>query len=227
MKDILDKIHSELNKENTNVKLMCVSKNHPYQAVEEAYKLGERLFGENRVQEVDSKFPKKEARPKDLELHLIGHLQSNKCKKAVELFDSIDSVDSIKILNKINNSAKAINKKIDIMLEYNSSKDENKTGFENYEKIKEAAILASSLENVNLKGLMTIGPLYGDEEKIREAFRLVRDIKDKLERELNIKIDELSMGMSGDYNIAKEEGSTIVRIGTKIFGNRDYSKKGY
>ena len=224
MKDILEKIHSEIRDSKSNVRLMCVSKNHPYQAVEEAYKLGERLFGENRVQEVASKFPKKEDRPKDLELHLIGHLQSNKCKKAVELFDSIDSVDSIKILNKINNSAKAINKKIDIMLEYNSSKDENKTGFENYEKIKEAAQLAISLENVNLKGILTIGPLNGDEKQIREAFRLVKNIKGKLENELNIKIDELSMGMSGDYNIAISEGSTIIRIGTKIFGQRDYSK---
>ena len=97
MKDILDQIHSQL---NNKVKLMCVSKTHPYEAIEEAYSFGERLFGENRVQEVDSKFPTKETRLKDLDLHLIGHLQSNKCKKAVELFDSIDSVDSIKILKK-------------------------------------------------------------------------------------------------------------------------------
>ncbi len=221
MKDILDQIHSQL---NNKVKLMCVSKTHPYKAIEEAYSFGERLFGENRVQEVDSKFPLKEARLKDLDLHLIGHLQSNKCKKAVELFDSIDSVDSTKILNKINQYAKEFNKIINVMLEYNSSKDENKTGFETYEEIKEAAKLAIEYSNVNLIGIMTIGPLNGGEVEIRAAFKMVREIKENLEKELDYKIDELSMGMSGDYKIAIEEGSTIIRIGTKIFGNRDYSK---
>ncbi|MDC7238237.1 MAG: YggS family pyridoxal phosphate-dependent enzyme [Sphaerochaetaceae bacterium] len=224
MKQVLDTLHSQINQLNPNVKLMCVSKTHPFKAVESAYNLGERLFGENRVQEVDLKYPKPDKRSKDLELHLIGHLQSNKCKKAVELFDSIDSVDSIKVLNKINNYATNLDKKIDIMLEYNSSMDENKTGFETYEEIKEAALLATSYKYVNLKGLMTIGPLGGNEKQIRSAFKLVREIKEKLENELNIEIQELSMGMSGDYKIAIEEGSTIVRVGTKIFGNRDYSK---
>ncbi|MGD1816714.1 MAG: YggS family pyridoxal phosphate-dependent enzyme [Pleomorphochaeta sp.] len=221
MKDILDQIHSQL---NNKVKLMCVSKTHPYEAIEEAYSFGERLFGENRVQEVDSKFPTKETRLKDLDLHLIGHLQSNKCKKAVELFDSIDSVDSIKILKKIDQYAKESDKTINVMLEYNSSKDENKTGFETYKEIKEAAKLAIESSNINLIGIMTIGPLNGGEEEIRAAFKMVREIKETLEKELDYKIDELSMGMSGDYKIAIEEGSTIIRIGTKIFGNRDYSK---
>ena len=110
------------------------------------------------------------------------------------------------------------------MLEYNSSKDENKTGFETYEEIKEAAKLAIESSNINLIGIMTIGPLNGGEVEIRAAFKMVREIKETLEKELDYKIDELSMGMSGDYKIAIEEGSTIIRIGTKIFGNRDYSK---
>eukprot|EP01156_Anaeramoeba_ignava_P020181 Anaeramoba_ignava/c13978_g1_i1.p1 GENE.c13978_g1_i1~~c13978_g1_i1.p1 ORF type:complete len:111 (+),score=22.01 c13978_g1_i1:298-630(+) len=110
------------------------------------------------------------------------------------------------------------------MLEYNSSNEENKSGFESYEEIKKAAELTLDLENVNLIGIMTIGPLYGNENDIRKAFSSVKNIKDKLEEELNIIIPELSMGMSGDYKIAIEEGSTIIRVGTKIFGNRDYSK---
>lgn len=226
MKEILNKLNNQIKEKNQNVRLMCVSKTHPFEAVEEAYNLGERLFGENRVQEVDNKFPKKGDRAKDLELHLIGHLQSNKAKKALELFDSIDSVDSIKILNKINSYAKNRNEVIDVMLEYNSSKDVNKTGFETYQAIKDAAKLAITLDNVNLTGLMTIGPLNGSKKDVREAFKLVREIKEKLEIELSYKIKELSMGMSGDYDIAIEEGSTIIRVGTKIFGNRDYSKKG-
>ncbi|NCD06223.1 MAG: YggS family pyridoxal phosphate-dependent enzyme [Spirochaetia bacterium] len=224
MKTVLEDLHSQINKLNPNVQLMCVSKTHPFEAIKEAYSLNERLFGENRVQEVESKFPKKEDRENDLNLHLIGHLQSNKVKKAVELFDSIDSVDSVKLLNKINTYAAKINKKIDVMLEYNSSKDENKTGFETYEEIREAAILSKQLEYVNLTGVMTIGPLNASENEIRSAFKLVHDVKNKLEKDLEIKIKHLSMGMSGDYKIAIEEGSTIIRVGTKIFGNRDYSK---
>jgi len=224
MKTVLEELHYQINKLNPNFQLMCVSKTHPFEAIEEAYALNERLFGENRVQEVEAKFPKNEDRAKDLSLHLIGHLQSNKAKKAVELFDSIDSVDSIKLINKINNYASKINKKIDIMLEYNSSKDENKTGFETYEEIREAASLSKQLEYVNLTGIMTIGPLNASDQEIRNAFKLVHAVKIKLEKDLGIEIKHLSMGMSGDYKIAIEEGSTIIRVGTKIFGNRDYSK---
>jgi pyridoxal phosphate enzyme (YggS family) len=224
MKEILKELNQQIRGENAKVKLMCVSKNHPFAAVQEAYSLGERLFGENRVQEAQTKFPKKEDRASDLQLHLIGHLQSNKAKKAIELFDSIDSVDSIKILNKINKYASEADKIIDIMLEFNSSLDENKTGFENYEQIKDALILAKGLKYVRLKGVMTVGPLNGDESQIRAAFKSVYDIKRQLEREEQIKIDDLSMGMSSDYKIAIDEGSTIIRVGTKIFGARDYSK---
>lgn len=226
MKEILKQLNNEIKNKSKNTRLMSVSKTHPIEAVNQAYELGERLFGENRVQEVQSKFPPKNQRPSDMELHLIGHLQSNKSKKAVELFDSIDSVDSIKLIKKLDNYAKELNKTIDIMLEYNSSKDANKTGFESYEDIKAAAKLTIELENVNLIGIMTIGPLYGDREDIRNAFKLVKTIKDDLEKDLSYDIQELSMGMSGDYDIAIEEGSTIIRVGTKIFGNRDYSKKG-
>ncbi len=224
MKEVLKQLNSEIREKSDKTRLMCVSKTHPIEAVDQAYALGERLFGENRVQEVQSKFPPINDRPIDMRVHLIGHLQSNKSKKAVELFNSIDSVDSIKVLKKINKYAKELNKTIDVMLEYNSSGDDNKTGFESYDDIKEAANFAIESENVNLIGIMTIGPLYGNREDIRSAFKLVKEIKEKLENELSYDIKELSMGMSGDYDIAIEEGSTIIRVGTKIFGNRDYSK---
>lgn len=224
MKNVLNQLNFEIREKSDKTRLMCVSKTHPIEAVDQAYALGERLFGENRVQEVQSKFPPIKERPIDMKVHLIGHLQSNKSKKAVELFDSIDSVDSIKLLNKIDKYAKEFDRTIDVMLEYNSSGDINKTGFESYDEIKNAAKLAIELENINLIGLMTIGPLYGQRDDIRDAFRLVKNIKDKLEKELSYNLKELSMGMSGDYDIAIEEGSTIIRVGTKIFGNRDYSK---
>lgn len=223
MKQVLEQIHCEIKKENPDVRLMAVSKTHPYEAVIEAYNLGERLFGENRVQEVAQKFPAKEDRPKDLELHLIGHLQSNKAKKAVSLVDSIDSVDSIKLLKLIDKYAKEQDIVMNVLLEFNTSGDDNKSGFEDYETIKEALVLSSSLSNVKVNGLMTIGPLYGSDEEVKQAFILLSNIKNKLEKDCNLSLPELSMGMSGDYKIAIECGSTMIRVGTKIFGKRDYS----
>lgn len=225
MKEVLEKLHSSINEIAPNARLMAVSKTHPYEAIEYAYELGERLFGENRVQEVESKFPLKENRPSDMDLHLIGHLQSNKVKKAVLLVDSIDSVDSMKLLKMIDKRAGEIDTKMNVLLEFNTSGDENKSGFESYDEIKKALELSKSLKNIRVNGLMTIGPLGGSDEQVKNAFSLLNRIKNKLEKDLNVKLKEMSMGMSGDYKIALETGSTMIRVGTMIFGSRDYSQK--
>ncbi len=225
MKEILEDLHSKIKKISPNARLMAVSKTHPYSAIEEAYNLGERLFGENRVQEIESKFPKMSERPKDMDVHLIGHLQSNKVKKAVELVNSIDSVDSLKLLRLINKRALEANLVMNVLLEYNTSGEESKSGFENYESIKEALLESKNLSNIKVNGLMTIGPLGASDEEIKDAFTFLRNLLIKLSDESEIELKELSMGMSGDYEIALECGSTMIRVGSKIFGQRDYSKK--
>ena len=225
MKEVLEKLHEQIETSSSSARLMAVSKNHPYEAVEEAYKLGERLFGENRVQEIESKFPPRKDRPSGLDLHLIGHLQSNKVKKVVPLVDSIDSVDSLKLLKTINDKCVEIDVIMNILLEYNTSGDDNKTGFSSYESIKEALIESKNLTDVKINGLMTIGPLDATEEEVRKAFLSLKDIRDRLEKDCDMELKELSMGMSGDYKIALECGSTMIRVGTMIFGARDYSKK--
>lgn len=210
-------VEEEIKKLNPNVSLVAVSKTHPYESVIEAYKEGARVFGENRVQEAALKFQSKES---DMSLYLIGQLQSNKVKKAVALFDRIESVDSIALLDKIDKEAQKINKVQDILFEFNSSGEENKSGFKSESELYEAVKHLNSLKNVKLLGLMTVGPLGGDKNKNRMAFLRTKALFDEINEEYPLSV--LSMGMSGDYEEAIECGSTEVRIGTAIFGARDY-----
>jgi len=227
MKKIIDQINNEIKQYRINdrARLMAVSKTHPYTAVLEAYQFGERLFGENKVQEVLAKFPPKEERPKDMQVHLIGHLQSNKVQKIVGAVDSIDSVDSLKLAQKISRVAEEKGIIVPVLLEYNTSGDENKTGFDSYADILSVCQKASSLPGIRIDGLMTIGPLGGDEEEVKQAFEKLVALQKDLCRDTSLSLDELSMGMSGDYKIALACGSTMVRVGTKIFGKRDYPLK--
>lgn len=203
---------------NSDVVLVAVSKNHTYDSVMEAYEEGARVFGENRVQEAMHKFADKKS---DMKIYLIGQLQSNKVRKAVAFFDRIESVDSIALLEKINKEAERIGKIQDILFEFNSSEEENKSGFRTESEVAEAFALSSSLKNVRALGIMTVGPLGGDREKNRKAFLRTRALFDEMRDEHPISV--LSMGMSGDFEEAIECGSTEVRIGTAIFGERDYS----
>ena len=203
---------------NSDVVLVAVSKNHTYDSVMEAYEEGARVFGENRVQEAMHKFADKKS---DMKIYLIGQLQSNKVRKAVAFFDRIESVDSIALLEKINKEAERIGKIQDILFEFNSSEEENKSGFRTESEVAEAFSLSSSLKNVRALGIMTVGPLGGDREKNRKAFLRTRALFDEMRDEYPISV--LSMGMSGDFEEAIECGSTEVRIGTAIFGERDYS----
>nr|WP_319474942.1 YggS family pyridoxal phosphate-dependent enzyme [uncultured Sphaerochaeta sp.] len=200
----------------SDVTLMAVSKTRTYQEVLDLYSCGQLLYGENRVQEVQEKVPL--ARPEGMRMHLIGHLQSNKAKKAVELFDGIDSVDSLKLAKKIEGY---LSHPFPILLELKTTQEESKSGFSSEDELFSALDVIMQSSYLQVRGLMTIGPLNGDEKMIRTAFSQLRNAYDAVqERFAPPSFDTLSMGMSGDYRLAIEEGSNLVRIGTKLFGKR-------
>jgi len=197
------------------VQLIAVTKTHPFSLIEECYNAGITAIGENRIQEASNKFTSFDSMPY-LHKRFIGHLQSNKVNKCLELFDTIDSVDSIKLAKKLSTKAKELEKTLPIILEINTSGENQKHGFFPYEldKIKKCF----ELSNLKIDGLMTVGPLTIDKEKTRHSFIQLRELKDTINQP---GLNELSMGMSGDYEIAVEEGSTMVRLGTALFGVRN------
>lgn len=206
---------------NHDVVLMAVSKTHPYEDILEAYDQGQRLFGENRVQEIEAKFPPLSERPQGMKLCLIGHLQRNKAKRAVSLVDRIDSVDSIPLMDELEKHLAGADRVMDILFEVNSSGEEQKSGFADEDELMKGVAHLADCPHLRLCGLMTVGPLGFDEEKNRKAFRFVRRLYDKLNAS-GYHLAVLSMGMSADYRQAIEEGSNEVRIGSAIFGARNY-----
>lgn len=201
---------------------MAVSKTHPAEALAEAAQAGVHLFGENRVQEFEAKRPRLRERGVSAEVHLIGHLQSNKSAKAAELFDAIDTVDSLRLAERLQDAAGRLNKTLPILLEIKLSAEPTKAGLD-----PESAELSALLERlpdwpaVPLRGLMTVAPLDDNPETARACFRRLRELRDALaRRHPRLDFSTLSMGMSGDFEIAIEEGSTLVRIGTALFGER-------
>lgn len=206
------------NKIDSSVFLLPVSKTKSYDAIMSVYSEGARVFGENRVQEAERKFPAPGERPEGMKVYLIGQLQRNKVKKAVSLFDRIESVDSIALLEAIDMRSAELNKTMDVLLEYNSSGEDAKSGFRNEEDLVSALSRSLEMKNVRVLGLMTVGPLTDDEDEIRKAFRRTRELFDRCREVSSLTV--LSMGMSADYEIAISEGSTEVRIGSAIFGER-------
>lgn len=206
------------NKIDDNVFLLPVSKTKSYDAIMSVYSEGARVFGENRVQEVERKFPSPEERPDGMKVYLIGQLQKNKVRKAVYLFDRIESVDSLGLLSLIDKESAKIGKKMDVLLEYNSSKEENKSGFRSSDELLFALRESVKMENISVIGIMTVGPLTDDPQTIRNAFKDTKALFGKASAIKDLSV--LSMGMSSDYLIAIEEGSTEVRIGSAIFGER-------
>ena len=203
-----------------SVKLMAVTKTKPVICVEEAYQAGARLFGENRVNELSDKFSLKR---EGLSVHLIGHLQRNKTKIAVRYADSIDSVDKYDTAFEIDKHSKALNKIMDILLEYNTSGEESKSGFISEKDFFEAVDRIRELGFVRIKGLMTIAPFTDSEKEISSSFRKLSSLYNSLSvKHPDLPLETLSMGMSSDFRIAIEEGSNIIRIGTGIFGERNY-----
>lgn len=204
---------------------MAVCKTMPVEAIREAYNAGQRLFGENRVQEFAEKFP--QLRELDADWHMIGHLQSNKSKNAVELFDAVDSLDSIALGEKLNAAAAKAGKVLPVLLELNVGGEESKSGLRpNSADVDQLLAAAAQWENLQIGGLMTVPPFVPDPEAARPFFRVMKQYRDKIAaRNLpRIRMDVLSMGMSHDFEVAIEEGSTCVRVGTAIFGERPKAK---
>jgi pyridoxal phosphate enzyme (YggS family) len=204
------------------VTLMAVSKTVEPGRIAEAYAAGLRVFGENRVQEFEGKSAAL-SELKDAEWHLIGHLQSNKVKKAAELFHAVDSVDSVRLAEKLNQAATEGGKKLDVLIEIKVGQEESKAGIPlDSPELESLLQAAPQLANLQIRGLMTVPPFTGDPEGARPYFRLLRDLRDQIaSRKLpDVQMDVLSMGMSHDFEVAIEEGSTCVRVGTAIFGAR-------
>ena len=200
------------------VRLLAVSKTFPAADIAEARETASQfMFGENRVQELAEKAP---VLPDDIQWHIIGHLQSNKAAKAAELAHWVHSVDSEKLLNKLQAGAEAAGRTLNILLEVNWTGEESKSGIHGADEALRLAEMAVSCKNLNLRGLMTMAEFDATEARLRETFSGVRELRDRMERELGLTLPELSMGMSGDFREAILEGATIVRIGTAIFGRR-------
>ncbi len=205
------------------IALMAVTKTHPAEKIREAYEAGLRLFGENRVQE----FAGKASTLTDLagaEWHMIGHLQTNKAGKTVELFNAVDSVDSLKLAEKLNTAAQSVGKNLSVLIEINIGGEDAKSGVAaNSAELEELLIAVPRLESLAFRGLMTVPPFTDDPEGARPHFRKLRELRETISarKPPGISMDVLSMGMSHDFEVAIEEGSTCVRVGTAIFGVRE------
>ena len=222
LKSSLDEIlkNIERAKRNTFTKkdviLVAATKTRSFNQINQVYSLGIRHIGENRIQEAEGKFESFEEMPKKTR-RFIGHLQSNKINKFIKLFDTIDSIDSYRLANKINTRIEQ--RKLTGLIEVNTSGDKNKNGFK--PELTDELIQCLYLNNLNINGLMTLGPFSQDPKETRKAFVGLRKFLDTINKEIGSeKLTQLSMGMSGDYMLAIEEGSTMVRVGTSLFGKR-------
>ena len=220
LRDVRSRIESAKERKSTDqaVQVVAATKTHPFAVIRECYKAGIVSIGENRVQEAAEKFESFS------DFHgfvkrFIGHLQTNKVNKCLDLFDTVDSVDSVKLARKISNRAEALDKIFPILLEVNTTAEGQKHGFRP-DQISEM-LFCIALPGVSVQGLMTLGPLTSNENEIRSSFIQLRELKDALNGKLEEKkIMELSMGMSSDFEIAVEEGATMVRLGTVLLGPR-------
>lgn len=203
-----------------NVELVAVSKTHPAEKIKEVYDLGQRIFGENKVQEMIEKQP---LLPNDIQWHLIGHLQTNKVKYIAEFVDTIQSVDSEKILKEINKQAEKYNRKIKVLLQVKIAEEDTKFGLE-VSETKELFLkwLQGNFPNVEISGLMGMATFTDDEAQIRSEFSFLKRLFDQLS--LHKKLETLSMGMSGDFPVAIECGANSIRVGSAIFGERNYNR---
>ncbi|MGC8743561.1 MAG: YggS family pyridoxal phosphate-dependent enzyme [Verrucomicrobiia bacterium] len=216
VKKRIEQACARTNRDPSLVTLVAISKGHPPEAVNDAASSGVRIFGENKVQEAKLKIP---LCVSGISWHLVGHLQTNKAKDAVELFDVIHSVDSLKLAQELSKRAQKIEKKIPILIEANVSGETSKFGYFPELLIGEIQSIAA-LPCLEVQGLMTMAPFTDNPEDTRPVFRKLRELKSRCEDILNQPLPHLSMGMSNDFEIAVEEGATLVRIGTAIFGER-------
>lgn len=214
IKENLERVKNTLSADST---LVAVSKTKPNSMIEEAYQSGQRVFGENKALELRDKALEL---PSDIEWHFIGRLQTNKVKYVVKAASLIHSVDRLKLAKAINDEAKKLGKVQDVLVQLNISLEDSKTGF-NQEELEEILQTVKSYENINIVGLMTMAPFVGDAEEVRYVFKAMKEIFDQYQEEYHLKY--LSMGMSNDYHVALEEGANMVRVGSSIFGARNYN----
>ena len=220
---IYERIQNAITKAGRTDKVLftAVSKTRSVDEMKEAEKISwVDYFGENRVQEAEAK--RKSYGASRLQWRLIGHLQANKARKAIELFDSIDSVDSIELAERLNRIAGEFNKVMPVLIEVNTSGEESKSGIapENFSRLLD---FVAEQKNLRLDGLMTVGPLTEDEIEIRASFANLRTLHEKAKASTGLTLPILSMGMSDDFELAILEGSTMIRIGTLLFGPRNYN----
>lgn len=203
----------------SHIQLVAVSKTHPVEKIQQVYDFGQRVFGENKVQELVEKAP---LLPNDIQWHLIGHLQRNKVKYIAEFVDTVQSVDSEKLLDEINRQAKKCNRKIKVLLQVKIAEEDTKFGLEVYET-KELFLkwLQGNFPNVEITGLMGMATFTDNEAQIRREFSFLKRLFDQLS--LQHRLQTLSMGMSGDFPIAIDCGANSVRVGSAIFGERSYT----
>ena len=200
------------------IQIMAVSKTQPLPRILEACEAGVTLFGENRVQEARDKYS---LRKGELELHLIGHLQRNKAKSAAEIADWVDSIDKVETAAALESEAAKRQRLINVLLEYNSSGEETKFGVGGADELWRLVDGCLKMRHLSIRGLMTIGPLTAERSRICRAFEKTRRLfEETRERYPDLPIDTLSMGMSGDFEAAIEEGSNMIRIGSALFGSR-------
>jgi pyridoxal phosphate enzyme (YggS family) len=212
-----------------DVKLMAVSKTWGPPAVAEAFRAGQRLFGENRVQEWEHKRTDLHSvlgeDVGEIDMHLIGNLQSNKTSKAAWVFSAVDAVDSMKVARRLHDVCDQVGKVLPILVEVKLSEEESKQGVNDYALMSLLRNIQDELTGVEVRGLMMVPPYTDDPEEARPYFKRLRELRDEAERTIEgMKLPELSMGMSHDFAVAIEEGSTCVRIGSAIFGVRTYVK---
>ena len=209
-------------RDRESVTLISVSKTKPLSMLMEAYEAGSRDFGENKVQEILDKLP---GMPEDVRWHMIGHLQRNKVKYIVGKVHMIHSVDSLRLAEEISKEAVKQKTEVNILLEVNAAGEESKFGV-TLEETENLVLAVSKLPGIHICGLMTIAPFVENAEDNRQYFRKIRQLSVDIERKNidNVSMNVLSMGMTGDYSVAVEEGATYVRVGTAIFGERNYAK---
>lgn len=204
-----------------HVTLVAVSKTKPIEAIQELYNAGQRVFGENRVQELVEKH---DTLPKDIKWHLIGHLQRNKVKYIAEFVDLIHSIDSERLLDEVNIQAKKNNRKIKVLLQFYIATEETKFGFDLHEILELfSRRTPESFDSIEFYGVMGMASFSEEENQVRNEFKKLKQIFDQLKQTYfsnSTFFSEISMGMSGDYQIAIEEGSTMVRVGSSLFGSR-------
>ena len=218
VKESIDRAASMAGRNPSDIKLMAVSKTKPVELIQEAYDAGQRLFGENRVAEASEKFA---LMPKDAEVHLIGHLQKNKARQAVSTFDCLQSLDSESLAEKLIRFCRENDSSLRVLLQLKTADEGGKTGLESEEALVELAGKLRESDELKVNGLMTIAPFTDDEKTVRDAFARCRRLKERLsslypDQDYSV----LSMGMSSDYEWAVREGSTLLRVGSAIFGSR-------